>query len=125
MGLWQLTNEGGKSSFISLEVSDASAQPIITGTQRQLFWEPTADGAHLSGDLDPLVEDGVSAKARAVLLWPFLAPAVFSLLLWRWTDDLRLYGWCISSLPCTADTVRAFAARNSGAPYWLIAAEFS
>jgi len=35
----------------------------------------------------------MNARAGAVLLWPLLAIGVFSLLLWRWTDDLRLYFW--------------------------------
>ena len=47
------------------------------------------------------VEERVSAKAGAILLWPLLALAVFSLLLWRWTDDLRLYGW-VQFFPCIA-----------------------
>jgi hypothetical protein len=72
-----------------------------------------------------VVEDRVSAKAGAMLLWPFLALAVFSLLLWRWTDDLRLYGW-VQFFPCIALPILfiAFPARNSGASYWLIAAGF-
>ena len=47
------------------------------------------------------VEERVSAKVGAILLWPLLALAVFSLLLWRWTDDLRLYGW-VQFFPCIA-----------------------
>jgi hypothetical protein len=29
----------------------------------------------------------------AAILWPLLVLGVVSLLVWRWTDDLRLYGW--------------------------------
>src|SRR5262245_65832501 len=71
------------------------------------------------------VEERVSAKAGAILLWPLLALAVVSLLLWRWTDDLRLYGW-VQFFPCIALPLLfvAFPARYSGAAYWLIAAAF-
>jgi len=40
-----------------------------------------------------VVKERVSAKAGALLLWPALAIGLFSLLLWRSTDDLRLYFW--------------------------------
>jgi hypothetical protein len=39
------------------------------------------------------IEERVDAKAGAILLWPLIATGVFSLYLWRWTGDLRLYGW--------------------------------
>jgi hypothetical protein len=39
------------------------------------------------------VEERVNARAGAVLLWPLLVIGVFSLLLWRWPNDLRLYTW--------------------------------
>ena len=44
------------------------------------------------------VGERVNARAGAALLWPLLATGLFSLLLWRWTDDLRLYIWCNFSL---------------------------
>src|SRR5262249_39444404 len=71
------------------------------------------------------VEERVSAKAAAILLWPLLALAVFSLLLWRWTDDLRLYGW-VQFFPYIALPVLfvAFPPRYSGTSQWLIAAAF-
>jgi hypothetical protein len=71
------------------------------------------------------VEERVSAKAGAILLWPLLALAVFSLLLWRWTDDLRLYGW-VQFFPCIALPLLfvAYPAKYSGTSYWLIAAAF-
>jgi hypothetical protein len=39
------------------------------------------------------IEERVNTRAGALLLWLLLTLAVFSLLLWRWTDDLRLYAW--------------------------------
>ena len=40
-----------------------------------------------------VVEERVNARIGAILLWPALATGLFSLLLWRWTGDLRLYFW--------------------------------
>jgi hypothetical protein len=51
------------------------------------------------------------------------AIGVFSLLLWRWTGDLRLYAW-VQFFPCVALPLifLLFAPRFSGTIYWLIAA---
>ena len=70
------------------------------------------------------VEERVNARAGAVLLWPLLAIGVFSLLLWRWTDDLRLYIW-VQFFPCLAlpILIRVVSWRNTPAhTYWVIAA---
>jgi hypothetical protein len=71
------------------------------------------------------VEERVSTKTGTILLWPLLALAVFSLLLWRWTDDLRLYGW-VQFFPCIALPLLFVTSppRYSGMSYWLIAATF-
>jgi hypothetical protein len=71
------------------------------------------------------VEECASAKAGAILLWPLLALAVFSLLLWRWTDDLRLYGW-VQFFPGIALPLLFLVCRPkySGMYYWLIIAAF-
>jgi len=54
-----------------------------------LFWDRLPMALAFMAILAGAVEERVSAK----LLWPFLAIGVLSLLLWRWNDDLRLYGW--------------------------------
>jgi hypothetical protein len=48
---------------------------------------------------------------------------VFSLLLWRWTGDLRLYAW-VQFFPCLALPLifLLFAPKFSGTIYWLLAA---
>lgn len=46
--------------------------------------------------LSAVVEERVDAKAGAMLLRPLLAIGIFSLLLWRWTDDLRCLGAVLS-----------------------------
>ncbi|MGA8969643.1 MAG: hypothetical protein WB499_10525, partial [Pseudolabrys sp.] len=68
-------------------------------------------------------EERVDAKAGAILLWPLVAVGVFSILLWRWTGDLRLYGW-VQFFPCLALPLLflLFPAKYSGTSYWLVAA---
>jgi len=50
---------------------------------------------------------------------------VFSPLLWRWTDDLRLYAW-VHFFPCIALPLIfvSFQPRFTGTAYWLFAAIF-
>src|ERR1041384_934003 len=90
-----------------------------------LFWDRLPMALTFMAILAVAIEERVSAKAGAILLWPLLALAVFSLLLWRWTDDLRLYGW-VQFFPCIALPLLfvAFPAKYSGTSYWLIAGAF-
>jgi len=88
-----------------------------------LFWDrlPMAIGFMII--LAIAVEDRLDAKVGAILLWPLIAVGVFSLLLWRWTGDLRLYGWA-QFFPCLVLPVLFFiySPKHSGTSYWLIAA---
>jgi Ceramidase len=69
------------------------------------------------------VEERVDARVGVVLLWPLLAIRVFSLLLWHWTDDLRLYIW-VQFFPCLALPLLflLFPPKYTGTSYWVIAA---
>src|SRR6516165_6070293 len=69
------------------------------------------------------IEERVDGRAGAILLWPLSAIGVFSLLMWRWTGDLRLYAW-VQFFPCVALPLifLFFAPKFSGTIYWLIAA---
>jgi Ceramidase len=53
-----------------------------------LFWDRLPMTLFFMAILAATIEARVNARAGAVLLWPLLAVGVFSLLLWRWTDDL-------------------------------------
>ncbi|HEY1364022.1 MAG TPA: ceramidase domain-containing protein [Xanthobacteraceae bacterium] len=90
-----------------------------------LFWDRLPMALTFMAILALAVEERVSARAGAVLLWPLLALAVLSLLVWRWTDDLRLYGW-VQFFPCVALPILfvALPARYSGTSWWLVAAAF-
>ena len=56
-----------------------------------LFWDRLPMTLCFAAILAAVVEERVDARAGAMLLRPMLAIGIFSLLLWRWTDDLRLY----------------------------------
>jgi len=61
--------------------------------------------------------------ARQSMLWPLLAIGVFSLLVWRWSGDLRLYGW-VQFFPCLALPLMflLLPPKYTGTPYWIVAA---
>ena len=73
--------------------------------------------------LSAVVEERVDAKAGAMLLRPLLAIGIFSLLLWRWTDDLRLYAWAqFFPFLVLVLILRLFPPKYTGTSYWVIAA---
>ena len=56
-------------------------------------------------------------------MWPLIATGVFSLYLWRWTGDLRLYGW-VQFFPCLVLPLLflIFPPKYTGTSYWVVAA---
>ena len=90
-----------------------------------LFWDRLPMALAFMAILASVVEERVDAKAGAVLLWPLLAIGVFSLLLWRWSGDLRLYGW-VQFFPCLALPLMflLLPPKYTGTSYWIVAAAF-
>jgi hypothetical protein len=90
-----------------------------------LFWDRLPMALAFSAILAKVVGERIDERAGALLLWPLLALGVFSLLWWRWTGDLRLYGW-VQFFPCLALPVLfvLFAPKYTGTGYWLAAAAF-
>jgi multisubunit Na+/H+ antiporter MnhG subunit len=88
-----------------------------------LFWDRLPIALAFMAILASVVEERVNAKAGAVLLWPLLAIGVFSLLLWRWSGDLRLYGW-VQFFPCLALPLMflLLPPKYTGTDYWIVAA---
>jgi hypothetical protein len=87
-----------------------------------LFWDRLPMTLSFAAILGLVVEERVSPKAGAILLWPALAIGVFSLLLWRWTDDLRLYFW-VQFFPAlaVASLFLLYPPRYTGTFYWIAA----
>ena len=105
---------GFGSSYYHLNPSDVT-----------LFWDRLPMTLCFAAILAAVVEERVDEKAGKVLLRPLLAIGIFSLLLWRWTDDLRLYAWA-QFFPFLALILilRLFPPKFTGAIYWIAAAAF-
>src|SRR5215468_5102334 len=58
-----------------------------------LFWDRLPMTLSFTAIFALAVEERVNTRVGAILLWPSLAIGLFSLLLWRWSNDLRLYFW--------------------------------
>ena len=88
-----------------------------------LFWDRLPMAIAFMAILAGAVEERVNAKAGAILLWPLLMIGVFSLFLWRWNDDLRLYAW-VQFFPCLALPLMflLLPPKYTGTHYWIIAA---
>jgi len=88
-----------------------------------LFWDRLPMTLCFAAILAAVVEERVDARAGAMLLRPLLAIGIFSLLLWRWTDDLRLYAWA-QFFPFLAVLLilQLFSPKYTGTVYWVIAA---
>jgi len=88
-----------------------------------LFWDRLPMTLCFMAILAGAVGERVNARAGAALLWPLLAIGLFSLLLWRWTGDLRLYVW-VQFFPCLALPLLflMFPPKYTGTFYWIIAA---
>jgi hypothetical protein len=88
-----------------------------------LFWDRLPMTLCFAAILSAVVEERVDARAGAMLLRPLLAIGIFSLLLWRWTDDLRLYAWA-QFFPFLALVLilRLFPPKCTGTSYWITAA---
>src|SRR5215467_13433573 len=100
-----------------------SAYYHLDPNDRTLFWDRLPMTIGFMIILAIAIEDRLDAKAGAILLWPLIIVGVFSLLLWRWTGDLRLYGW-VQFFPCIALPLLflLFPPSYTGTSYWIAAA---
>jgi len=87
-----------------------------------LFWDRLPMTLSFAAILALVIEERISPRAGAILVWPALAIGVFSLLVWRWTDDLRLYFW-VQFFPglTIISLFLLYPARCTGARYWIAA----
>jgi hypothetical protein len=124
-GLWQLRRDSAiVVLFLGILLTGfGSAYYHLDPNDRTLFWDRLPMAVSFMAILAIAIEERVDAKAGAVLLWPLIIVGVFSLLLWRWTGDLRLYGW-VQFFPCLAVPLLfvLFPPKYSATSYWLIAA---
>src|SRR5262249_51695704 len=88
-----------------------------------LFWDRLPMALAFMAVLAGAIGERLSAKAGAILLWPLLAIGVLSLLVWRWSGDLRLYGWVqffpVVTLPAI---FLLLPPKYTGTGYWIVGA---
>jgi len=87
-----------------------------------LFWDRLPMTLAFAAILALVVQERVRERAGNILLWPALAVGVFSLLLWCWTGDLRLYFW-VQFFPALA-VILLFVLcppKYTGTCYWIAA----
>jgi ceramidase len=127
VGLWQFgRSQATMLLFLGIFLTGfGSAYYHLEPSDQTLFWDRLPMAIGFMAILAIAIEECVDRRAGAILLWPLIAIGVFSLLLWRWTGDLRLYAW-VQFFPCLALLLifLLFAPRFSGTIYWLIAAMF-
>jgi len=124
-GLWQFRHPPATAVlFLGILLTGfGSAYYHLEPNDRTLFWDRLPMAISFMAILAIAIEERVDAKAGAALLWPLITIGVFSLLLWRWTGDLRLYGW-VQFFPCLALPLLffLFPPKYSGTSYWFVAA---
>jgi hypothetical protein len=125
VGLWQFRRDPAiVVIFLGIFLTGfGSAYYHWNPSDGTLIWDRLPITLGFMAILTVVIEERVSARAGAVLLWPLLAIGVFSLLLWRWTDDLRLYAW-VQFFPFLALLLLLllYPPKYTGAFYWIIAA---
>jgi hypothetical protein len=100
-----------------------SAYYHLAPDNERLFWDRLPMTIAFAGVLAAAVEERIDARAGRLLLWPLVVLGVISLLVWRWTGDLRLYGWVqffpVLALPLMFLLLKP---KYTGTMYWIIAA---
>jgi len=88
-----------------------------------LLWDRLPMSLCFMGILAVFIEERLDATAGAAMLWPLVAVGILSLVLWRSTGDLRLYGW-VQFFPCVAMPLLMLVspAKYTGTSYWVLAA---
>ena len=103
VGLWQFGRSPATMLlFLGIFLTGfGSAYYHLEPNDQTLFWDRLPMAISFMAILTIAIEERVDRRAGAILLWPMTAIGVFSLLLWHWTGDLRLYAW-VQFFPCLA-----------------------
>jgi len=123
-GLWRFRNDPATIVlFLGIFLTGiGSSYYHWNPNDRTLFWDRLPMTLAFASILALVVAERVNTRAGAILLWPALAIGVFSLLLWLWTDDLRLYFW-VQFFPGLALLLLflLYPPKYTGTYYWIIA----
>ena len=124
IGLWQVRDLSARIFFFGVFLTGFSSSyyhwnPNDAG----LFWDRLPMSVAFMAILANAIEERIDAKVGRALLLPLVTLGIASLLLWRQTDDLRLYGW-VQFFPCLVLPLIfwLFVPKYSGTWYWFAAA---
>jgi hypothetical protein len=124
-GLWRLRrNAAIVVLFLGILLTGfGSSYYHLDPNDRTLFWDRLPMAISFMAILANEIEEQIELKAGSLLLWALLSVGVASLLIWRWTGDLRLYGW-VQFFPAAALLLLflLLPPKYTGASYWLVAA---
>jgi hypothetical protein len=92
-------------------------------SDQTLFWDRLPMTLCFMAILAIAIEEQIDTRVGALMLWPLLCIGLLSLLLWRWTGDLRPYVW-VQFFPCIALPILFLItpAKYTGLKFWVIAA---
>src|SRR5262245_60714532 len=125
MGLWQFYRDPATLMlFLGVFLTGfGSSYYHWDPNDNTLFWDRLPMTLCFMAILAVVVDERVSSRLGAALLWPLIATGILSLLLWRWTGDLRLYGW-VQFFPFIALPLLLVMCqpKYTGTSYWVVAA---
>jgi hypothetical protein len=125
VGLWQFHRDPATVVFFAgvFLTAFGSAYYHWSPSDGTLFWDRLPMTIAFSGVLAAAVEERIDERTGRLLLWPMVVLGVISMLVWRWTGDLRLYGWVqffpILSLPVMFALLKP---KYTGTMYWIVGA---
>jgi hypothetical protein len=88
---------------------------------RTLFWDRLPMTIGFMALLAGAIGERTSARIGVMMLAPLLVLGLFSLLLWRWTGDLRLYAW-VQFYPVVALPILYWLFPTTTGSAWLVTA---
>lgn len=94
-GLWRFRNDSATIVlFLGFFLTGiGSSYYHWDPNDRTLFWDRLPMTLSFAAIVALAVKERANAKLGDIALWLLLAIGLLSLLLWLWTDDLRLYIW--------------------------------
>ena len=125
VGLWQFRKDPATVVFFAgvFLTAFGSAYYHWAPSDGTLFWDRLPMAIAFSAVLAAAVEERIDERTGRLMLWPLVVLGVISLLVWRWTGDLRLYAW-VQFFPILALPVMFLLLKPqyTGTSYWIIAA---
>jgi hypothetical protein len=126
-GLWQFHRSPETVVLFSgmMMTGVGSAYYHLNPNDATLFWDRLPMTLCFAAVFAVIIGERINEKLGRLMLWPLLVIGVLSLLLWRWTGDLRLYAWA-QFFPFVAiiAMILLIAPKYTGTTFWVVAFAF-